>query len=212
MTREAQDAQPDDLAPLLKAAARGDPDAWREIVKRYSRRVYALAKSRCRNEDVAEEIAQSVFATVAAKLGSGQYTEHGRFESWLFRVAMNRVRDTIRRAKRRPETHDAEALADQPDRSIPGRAEESGLDQGALVRLREAMASLSEADREVIELRHHGGLSFKQMSEMLEEPVGTLLARHHRALKKLRETLEEGPDATGTPTVFPTTSREVNHD
>jgi RNA polymerase sigma-70 factor (ECF subfamily) len=202
VTRDAQDAQPQDLAPLLKAASRGDPAAWRELVNRYSRRVYALAKSRCRNEDVAEEIAQSVFATVAAKLGSGQYTEVGRFESWLFRVAMNRVRDTVRRAKRRPETHDAEALEHQP--SAPGREQESGVDQGSLIRLREAMAGLSEADREVIELRHHGGLSFKQMSEILEEPVGTLLARHHRALKKLRETLEE----TGASSVMPT-SREV---
>src|SRR3954465_2189403 len=111
VTREAQDAQqPSDLAPLLEAAARGDPAAWRELVNRYSRRVYALAKSRCRNEDVAEEIAQSVFATVATKLGAGEYTESGRFESWLFRVAMNRVRDVVRKAKRRPETHDPDAL------------------------------------------------------------------------------------------------------
>jgi RNA polymerase sigma-70 factor (ECF subfamily) len=204
--RDPQDPQPSDLAPLLQAAARGDPAAWRELVHRYSRRVYALAKSRCRNEDVAEEIAQSVFATVAAKLGSGQYTEHGKFESWLFRVAMNRVRDTVRRARRRPETHDDQALAEQPDRSAPGRSEESGLDRAAIGRLRDAMAALSEADREVIELRHHGGLSFRQMSEILDEPVGTLLARHHRALRKLKETLETDPQT------IPTTSREVSDD
>jgi len=41
----------------------------------------------------------------------------------------------------------------------------------------------------VIELRHHGGLSFQQMADLLEEPLGTLLARHHRALRKLRELL-----------------------
>jgi RNA polymerase sigma-70 factor (ECF subfamily) len=156
---------------------------------------------------LAEEIAQSVFATVATKLGSGQYTEHGKFESWLFRVAMNRVRDTVRRAKRRPETHDAELLEQHPDRSTPGRLEDSGPEQGSLARLREAMASLSEADREVIELRHHGGLSFKQMSEILEEPVGTLLARHHRALKKLRETIESGTTDSTIPA-----SREVTDD
>src|ERR1044071_2785470 len=101
VTRDSQDALPQELAPLLKAASRGDPGAWRELVNRYGRRVYALAKSRCRNEDVAEEIAQSVFATIAAKVGGGEYTEVGRFESWLFRVTMNRVRDTERRAKRR---------------------------------------------------------------------------------------------------------------
>jgi len=180
-----------ELADLLQAASRGDPAAWRELVARYSRRVYALAKSRCRNEDVAEEIAQSVFATVAVKIGAGEYTEVGRFESWLFRVAMNRVRDTVRKAKRRPEARDPELLANQPQRQSEGPA----YDGIALGRLRDAMAELSEADREVIELRHHGGLSFKQMADVLEEPVGTLLARHHRALKKLREALGDSVEA-----------------
>jgi DNA-directed RNA polymerase specialized sigma24 family protein len=49
------------------------------------------------------------------------------------------------------------------------------------------MEQLSHADREVIELRHHGQMSFQQLAEMLDEPMGTLLARHHRALKKLKE-------------------------
>jgi RNA polymerase sigma-70 factor (ECF subfamily) len=53
------------------------------------------------------------------------------------------------------------------------------------------MAELNEEDREVIELRHHGGMSFKEMAEMLGEPMGTLLARHHRALHKLRRVLEQ---------------------
>ena len=52
------------------------------------------------------------------------------------------------------------------------------------------MARLSETDREVIDLRHIAGMSFKQMSEHLGEPLGTLLARHHRALAKLRALLE----------------------
>jgi RNA polymerase sigma-70 factor (ECF subfamily) len=100
----------------------------------------------------------------------------------------------------------------QPDRA--GAASEESVEAGSLVRLREAMAGLSEADREVIEMRHHGGMSFKQMSEVLEEPVGTLLARHHRALRKLREILET--PAGDTPTT-PTThtipaSREVTDD
>src|SRR4029453_13448356 len=82
-----------EIAGRLAAAGRGDETAWREVIARYGRRVYALAKSRCQRGDVAEEVTQSVFATVASKLGSGGYTEQGRFESWLFRVAMNRIRD-----------------------------------------------------------------------------------------------------------------------
>jgi RNA polymerase sigma-70 factor (ECF subfamily) len=183
-TRDHRDAPTDDLAPLLLSAARGEAQAWRELVARYSRRVFALAKSRCRNDDVAEEITQSVFATVASKLGAGEYTERGRFESWLFRVAMNRVRDHLRRSRRKPETSDSEALDRRP------AAEAAAFPTGMVDQLRAAMRVLSDADREVIELRHHGGLSFKQISEVLDEPMGTLLARHHRALRKLKDTME----------------------
>lgn len=184
-----------ELAPLLQAASRGDPQAWRELVGRYSRRVYALAKSRCRNDDVAEEITQSVFATIAVKLRAGEYTESGRFEPWLFRVAMNRVRDAIRKARRNPETHDEALFAHTAQREPDAPA----FDSMAVGRLRLAMAELSEADREIVELRHHGGLSFRQIADILEEPVGTLLARHHRALKKLRDALEEGVEGLTGP-------------
>lgn len=183
------------VAGLLAAAAKGDQDAWREIISRYGRRIYALAKSRCQRPDVAEEVTQSVFATVAAKLGDGGYTEQGRFESWLFRVAMNRIRDEIRRRQRHAEPTDPSSLGYiQAPTSGEGHAE-----PGLLSRLRDAMRRLPEADREIIELRHHGQMSFKQMADLLGEPLGTLLARHHRALRKLKDLI--GPDDIdgGTP-------------
>lgn len=199
----------DPLAPILERAAAGDPEAWRQIVDLYSRRVYALARSRLgrggRNsartvgrdgglgtgDDAAEEVTQSVFVTVASKLASGGYTERGRFESWLFRIAMNRVRDEARRRKRQADPTDPATLAGL-GASERDRAERRGEteDRNRLFGcLREAMEELSESDREVIELRHHGGMSFKAMADMLSEPVGTLLARHHRALRKLKELL-----------------------
>ncbi|MBL9031859.1 MAG: sigma-70 family RNA polymerase sigma factor [Phycisphaerae bacterium] len=186
---QAHDPQPEDadeLSRLLAAAAAGDPEAWREVVRRYARRVFALAKSRCRNNEVAEEVTQSVFATVAAKLGGGGYSERGRFEAWLFRVAMNRIRDQIRRRTRqRTPVDGAAALEDAAGSdTLP-------VDLSAL---RAAMDRLSEADREVVELRHHAGMGFREMSELLGEPLGTLLARHHRALRKLRGLLQ-GDDA-----------------
>jgi len=55
---------------------------------------------------------------------------------------------------------------------------------------------LPEADREILGLRHHAGMSFKHIAAMLGVPVGTALARHHRALKKLRDTID--PAAPGS--------------
>ncbi len=183
------------LALILKRAASGDEQAWQELLRLYSRRVFAMARSRLGNSDVAEEITQSVFATIATKLVSRDgevtgYVEQGRFEAWLFRVTMNRVRDEVRRSRRRavavePETIDASRAAPEDGpRAVP---------VDALGALREAMGTLSESDREVIELRHHAGLSFKQIAELVNEPLGTLLARHHRALRKLKAAMGQDP-------------------
>ncbi len=172
-----------DLSRLLADAARGDEEAWRAIVGLYARRVFALAKSRVRQAELAEEVTQSVFCTVAAKLGQGGYTEQGRFESWLFRVAVNRVRDEIRRVRRHAAPTDPEQFSGVAAPREPGR------ENADLGPLREAMEALTPADREIVELRHHAGMSFNQIAEVLDEPLGTLLARHHRALKKLKDTI-----------------------
>lgn len=173
-----------ELALVVARAAAGDERAWETLVSVYSRRVYAMAQSRLRRPDLAEEITQSVFVTIATKLRDDAYAEQGRFEAWLFRVTMNRVRDAARRMKR-------QAVAMEPSAIAAMGAEASGADDPVdLAALRAAVGTLGEADREVIELRHHGQLGFKEIAEMLGEPLGTVLARHHRALKKLRGLLE----------------------
>lgn len=193
--RSASDAAAERLAAIVQGASAGDEAAWGELIELYGRRVFAMAKSRFGDPDVAEEIAQSVFATIATKLSSGQYAERGRFEAWLFRVTMNRIRDEARRLKRHAHPTDPAELSLQESRSDGPRT----ADRGRIAGLRRAMDELSEVDREVIELRHHGGMSFKEMAELLDEPVGTLLARHHRALRKLRQIMEEAPEAENKP-------------
>lgn len=183
--RERQpDASPDDahVRALVVRAGEGNEDAWRELVDAYARRVYGLLRSKACDPERAEEITQSVFVTVARVLGNGQYTEQGRFDAWLFRVAMNRLRDDARARKRRA-TH---ALGDAAA-GLEAEQEAPTPDTGGLLA---ALEGLAPADREVIELRHRADMSFKQIAEVLGQPLGTVLARHHRALRKLRTTLE----------------------
>lgn len=180
-------------AAVLARAARGDDAAWRMIVSEYSGRVYGLLRSQGADPELAEEITQSVFCTIAAKLVD--YVEGGRFESWLFRIAVNRLRDDARRKRRHAKPAGAnevlEGLAGAAPDHNAGRAQAEELHA-----LRAAVERLSDSDREVIDLRHVGGMSFKEMALHLGEPLGTLLARHHRALAKLRGSLE-GPAADG---------------
>lgn len=171
-------------AALIARAAAGDAAAWRGLIDRFSGRLFGFVRAQCGDPELAEEITQSAFATVAAKLPG--YVEQGAFESWLFRIAMNRLRDEMRRRKRHAVAMEGGTLADLAPRTAEARATVEPEVRTALVA---AIASLGESDREVISLRHLGGMSFQQMADTLEEPVGTLLARHHRALRKLREFL-----------------------
>ncbi len=195
-----------DVARWLTQAARRDPESWDRLVEVYARRVFALAKSRLGDPDVSEEVAQSVFVTVARVLCSpdgGGYQERGRFESWLFRITMNRVRDEARRRRRTREgvarftqvQRDRGGAEGEPTAGGGGVREAGVLGRGDggddLARLRRAMERLGHADREVVELRHHADMSFQTIAETLGEPLGTVLARHHRALKKLRKMLGE---------------------
>lgn len=193
------DGQAEALARLVRAAAQRDPQAWTALVKLYAPRLYALVFSRTRNATVSEDIAQSVLATAAVMVCQGSYSEEGRFESWLFRIAMNRVRDHVRSQKRRGTALSIDVAGDvASQRDDTGTVGDDGVPLSQ--RLAAAMQQLSEADREVVELRHHGGMSFRDMAEVLGEPLGTLLARHHRALAKLKAILSsDGGELAGGP-------------
>lgn len=193
MTEPHRHGADPDVAALVRAASGGDESAWRTLVDRYWRRIFALARSRGMGTELAEEITQSVFATLAAKLGAGQYEEQGLFEPWLFRIAMNRVRDAARTRRPAPLQMPDGALERRPD-----AADCPNFDAEDLLALREAIGRLDETDRDVIALRHHAQLPFNAIAESLGQPLGTVLARHHRALAKLRDMMSS-PSPSAAP-------------
>lgn len=207
------------LDETLARAAGGDAEAWRALVEAYSRRVYALLVRQCGDRELAEEITQATFVKVVTRID--RYREQGRFEPWLFRIAMNALRDEMRRRQRQARPTDmsgdgrlsddaaggagssAAWAAAEPhlrDRAGGGGAlQEEGpfehVSRGEQIELlRAAVAQLPPADQEILALRHTAGLSFAQIAETLGQPLGTVLARGHRALGKLRKML--GPADT----------------
>lgn len=193
-------------AETLAQAAMGDESAWRRLVESCGPRVFGLLYSQCRDAELAEEVTQSVFCTLAVKLRGtgaieagtpemelpGAYQEQGRFEPWLFRIAMNRLRDEMRRKGRQARSRVDLEHAERPGGRASGDRDSSVGEIETREQLRHmhaAIAQLPEADRLVIELRHLAELSFKQIAEVLGEPLGTVLARQHRALRKLREAM-----------------------
>jgi RNA polymerase sigma-70 factor (ECF subfamily) len=175
------------LERLLNAAARGDESAWLVIVEHFTPKLFGFLRAKCGDPELSEEIAQETFCTVVRKLDS--YTEIGRFESWIYRIAGNKLVDEKRRQKRHALPVDFSTLT-----ALAGSASTDEDERSAdrLVRLREAMEKLTEADRRILHLYYVAELSFKQIADLLDEPLGTVLARKHRAIRKLGDLI--GPD------------------
>jgi len=199
------------VADLVAAATRGEPTAWRELIHRYSRRVFALLVRQCGDHDLADELTQTTFIKVAERLrptaaqegatagtndgATPGYRESGRFEAWLFRIAMNQLRDEMRRRKRQANPVDFTAAPPEALGGSPANGQATQPDQPLLTAERDAalhaaLAQLSDPERELLAMRYSAELTYPQIAEALDQPLGTVLARGHRALKKLKALLD----------------------
>ena len=181
---------PQRLGEVIAAAQAGDSRAYRELLDAYGRRLYGyFLRATGRHHD-AEDLLGELMLRLVAKLGS--YDDRGRFEPWLFRIAANMVRDRIRRMRSSPPP--VSLSAEGEPGSVRGdqllaqtQAVETGLvAEEASADLDEALDRLDVTTREMILLRHFGQMSFKEIAEIFECPLGTALARVHRGLRALR--------------------------
>lgn len=212
--------QPLDLPveQVLRRAAKGDAQAWRVLVEAYTPRLYGLLINQCRDKELAEELTQATFVKIVKKLnGTDGYKEIGRFDAWLFRIAMNGLRDEMRRRKRqakptdmgpgassgRDEQSGGWASAQQTivsgGPSVPDDPAQAAIKAEQIQRLKKAIQQLSPADQQIIHLRHSAGLSFAQIADTLEQPLGTVLSRGHRALSKLKKLMTQTTEDTEPP-------------
>jgi len=188
--------EPAGLERLLRRARRRDPQALHKLVDMYSARLFGLLYRLTGSRETAEDLLQETFLRVVRMIP--EYRHGGRFEAWLFRIAANLARDHARRQKRRgrPVALDGPGGAGGPGRSDladTGQPDPVGelLKKEAEQRVSAVLQGLAEAEREIILLRHFSELSFREIAELLDIPLGTALARAHRALKRLKAALGE---------------------
>jgi RNA polymerase sigma-70 factor (ECF subfamily) len=189
---------------LVKAAQRGDPQAFRKLVERYQRRVVQLALGMTKDQDEAMDIAQETFVKVHRYLPS--FKGDSSFFTWTYRIAMNLCLDAQRRKGRveRVDLADGddaeiEAAMDPPSAALIGPQRQT-LNAELRAKIEEALAGLSENHRAILILRELEGLSYEELSKVLAIRKGTVMSRlFHARLKmqqKLREYLgEDAPDA-----------------
>ncbi len=170
---------------LAFAAARGDGEAFSQLVKRYRPYVYTIAYKIVLNPEDALDVTQNLFLKLFQNLGA--YREQGSFRAWLAALTARAAIDHVRAAK-----SGANVIPlDDPDRH---KAEQEApwetLDRdNRLQRIEEAAARLSAQQRAIITLRLREDLGPNEIAVRLEIPSGQVRSQYHRAIAKLRRVL-----------------------
>jgi len=192
--------EPDRLRGIVASAQAGMAEGYQALLEAYGPRLFAYFFRATGSYHDAEDLLGELMLRLVRRLKS--YVDQGRFDQWLFRIAANMVRDRIRRRVAAPSTL---SLAGQggeeqsPAGQIPGTG--PAVDAPLMVteaskHLSAALAKLDETTRQMMLLRHFGEMSFKEIAEIFECPLGTALARVHRGLRTLRKLMsdEDEPD------------------
>jgi RNA polymerase sigma-70 factor, ECF subfamily len=174
-----------DIRDLIGA---GKLDAALELLmKRHGNAIYRYCREALRDPTLADDVQQKVFFVAYRDLDT--YAGRSFLRAWLFGIAHYRVLDAAKsRSRNRTRIVDPGELPDIPDRA-PGV--DQRIDEGRLIQaLQVCMGKLAERIRSCVLLRYQQGLTFEQMSRVLEEKPGTLQARVSRAMRQLRQCIE----------------------
>ena len=190
-SRSAVERMPHSDEELVQRAARGDTDAFNQLVERWEASIHALAYRVLGREDDARDVCQEAF--LRAFRGLARFKRQAKFSSWLYRIALNLCNDRLRRERRvgfvqSPddfETTDraavdpiSETVEDLIHRRQLGRA------------VSQAMALLPPEQRTVIVLKEYHDLTFREIAELVGCPLSTVKTRLYQGLSVLRKRLE----------------------
>ena len=160
-------------------------EAARALYRTYSGELYGFALSRLGDRGLAEEVVQDVFMRVW-RHAADYDPARGSVRTWLYGIARNAIVDLERHRARRPPL-----AAREPE--LEGGASADEPIERALLRwqVQSAIDRLTPEHREVVRLAHLGGLSVKEIADLLGLPAGTVKSRTFYALQNLRLALDE---------------------
>jgi RNA polymerase sigma-70 factor (ECF subfamily) len=176
----AAESRTDEL-DWIAGAQQGDRQAFGELVRRHREGVVNVVYRMCGDAALAEDAAQEAFLRAWRNLE--RYNPRFAFRSWVYRIALNLAVDALRRE--RPTTDlDAESLATESDGPEDWLERKQQAEQ-----VRRAVLDLPPASRAVLVLREYEGLSYREIADALDIPVGTVMSRLNYARGQLRRAL-----------------------
>ncbi len=178
---------------LVEISLDGDEDAYGILVRRYQRRLTAFLSQLVGDMELARELSQEAFVRAWSALE--RFDPRYRFSTWLFRIAHNLGIDQLRR--RRLQTmplYRTDTDGDEVEVIVADVAKDplGHLENTALAaELREVIEGLRPEYRELVLLRHFAGLSYQEIADFMEMPLGTVKNKLFRAHSVLRKALAD---------------------
>jgi RNA polymerase sigma-70 factor (ECF subfamily) len=181
--------RPDADAPLIERVKAGDVKAFEMLVVKYQRRIERLIGRMVRDVDLVPDIAQETF--IRAYRAIPQFRGDSAFYTWLYRIAVNTAKKALMELKRDPLVTES-ARASRDDDEDAGSRVENELTNGetpeAVMASKQiasavnfAIEALSDDLRQAITLREIEGLSYEEIAELMNCPIGTVRSRIFRA-------------------------------
>ena len=163
--------KPDSSLTLLERAQAGDRAALDALVARYLPRLQRWASGRlprwARDLADTQDVVQETLFQTFQRIDRFDSRGEGALQAYLRQAVLNRIRDELRRAKRRPSKHELDSEAEGSDRSPL----EEAIGQQAIERYERALASLRREDRELVVARIELGYTYPEMAELLRKPT-----------------------------------------
>ena len=177
----------DNDAMLVERTVAGDQKAFELLVIKYERRIQRLIGRMVRDVDLVEDIAQETF--IRAYRALAQFRGEAQFYTWLYRIAVNTAKKALMELKRNPTVSENSFKSDDDDETSPLENEltssetpESLLAGKEIAQMvNTAMEALPEELRQAITLREIEGLSYEEIAEAMNCPIGTVRSRIFRA-------------------------------
>ena len=169
---------------VVEACRRGDPEAFRALFETYKDRVYSIALRYSGDATIAMDIAQETFLKLLSCMRD--FRGESNFETWLFRLVVNRCLDHHRRRRRlMPLVSDLLSLVWTSGETVLQQLLRTEFEAN----VQEVVSTLSHEQRIVVVLRYTEGLSYEQIAEILGCSTGTVGSRLNRAHKILERRL-----------------------
>lgn len=177
---------------LIAQYRNGYEPAFDVLVDRYQRKIFTTIFLIVKEQELAEDLLQEVFLKVINMLLSDKYTEEGKFQPWVMRVAHNLAIDYFRKAKRYPmiQMEDGSNIfntlhfTEESIEDLTVREENTAL-------IKRLIDGLPEAQKEVLIMRYYVDMSFQEIAEKTGVSINTALGRMRYALVHLRKKMKQ---------------------